>query len=105
MQPQKAPKAGAQGRRDRLRSGAEGFLRLATPISIPAHVFARRRERFREQIGEGAAFIPGARLARRSGDVDYVFSEKNSHFRISFAASDETIERGVEVLNRLAAEM
>jgi len=31
-----------------------------------------------------------------------VFSEKKTHFRISFAAPDEVIERGVEVLNRIA---
>ncbi len=33
-----------------------------------------------------------------------VFSEKNSHFRISFAAEDETIQRGVEILNQMAEE-
>jgi aspartate aminotransferase/aminotransferase len=33
-----------------------------------------------------------------------VFSEKNTHFRISFATDDATIERGVEILARLAAE-
>jgi aspartate aminotransferase/aminotransferase len=31
-----------------------------------------------------------------------VFSEKKSHFRISFAASDETIQRGIGILQRLA---
>jgi aspartate aminotransferase/aminotransferase len=31
-----------------------------------------------------------------------VFSEKSTHFRISFAASEETIEKGVEVLRKLA---
>ena len=33
-----------------------------------------------------------------------VFSEKNTHFRISFAAPDETLEQGIEALNRLADE-
>ena len=33
-----------------------------------------------------------------------VFSEKNTHFRISFAASDETIDRGLEILRRMAEE-
>jgi aspartate aminotransferase/aminotransferase len=32
-----------------------------------------------------------------------VFSRRNTHFRISYAADDGMIERGVEVLNRLAA--
>ena len=31
-----------------------------------------------------------------------VFSERDTHFRIAYAASMETIERGLEVLNRLA---
>ena len=30
-----------------------------------------------------------------------VFSEKTTHFRISYAAADETIARGIEVLRRL----
>jgi len=34
-----------------------------------------------------------------------VFSECNRGFRISFAASDETLKRGVEALNQLAKEM
>ena len=31
-----------------------------------------------------------------------IFSQHDTHFRISFAASDETLERGIEVLLRLA---
>ncbi|MBM4075679.1 MAG: pyridoxal phosphate-dependent aminotransferase, partial [Planctomycetes bacterium] len=31
-----------------------------------------------------------------------VFSQKDTHFRLSFAAEQSTLERGVEVLNRLA---
>jgi aspartate aminotransferase/aminotransferase len=34
-----------------------------------------------------------------------VFSERKSNFRLSFAADDATIERGVEALNKLAGEM
>ncbi len=33
-----------------------------------------------------------------------VFSERDTHFRIAYAASMETIERGLEVLNRLARQ-
>ncbi len=32
-----------------------------------------------------------------------IFSERDSHFRISYAASEETIERGLDVLGRLVA--
>ena len=31
-----------------------------------------------------------------------VFSEHHTHFRISYAASEETIQRGVDILNSLA---
>ncbi|HBF34709.1 TPA: aspartate aminotransferase [Candidatus Sumerlaeota bacterium] len=31
-----------------------------------------------------------------------VFSERDTHFRISFAATDETLYKGIEVLNKLA---
>jgi aspartate aminotransferase/aminotransferase len=31
-----------------------------------------------------------------------VFSEKDTHFRISFATSDEKIEQGIEILRKLA---
>jgi aspartate aminotransferase/aminotransferase len=31
-----------------------------------------------------------------------VFSSRDTHFRISYAASDETLRRGVEVLRRMA---
>lgn len=33
-----------------------------------------------------------------------IFSHKNTHFRISYAASDETIQRGIEALRQLAKE-
>lgn len=42
-------------------------------------------------IGEGLLIIPGS-----------VFSEKRTHLRLSYAAEDETIDRGLEVLARLA---
>jgi aspartate aminotransferase/aminotransferase len=31
-----------------------------------------------------------------------VFSKRNTHVRISFAASDETLQKGIEVLNRIS---
>jgi len=51
--------------------------------------------------GDGAAF---AELAVKNNVLivpGNVFSERNSHFRISFAAPDDTLRRGVEVLNSL----
>jgi aspartate aminotransferase/aminotransferase len=42
-------------------------------------------------IGEGLLVIPGC-----------VFSSRDTHFRISYAASDEVLLRGIEILKRLA---
>jgi aspartate aminotransferase/aminotransferase len=44
-------------------------------------------------IENGILIIPGS-----------VFSERKTNFRISFAATDETLHKGVEALNRLAKE-
>ena len=33
-----------------------------------------------------------------------VFSRRDTHFRISYAASDATIERGIEALRKLARD-
>jgi aspartate aminotransferase/aminotransferase len=33
-----------------------------------------------------------------------IFSRRDTHFRISYAAPDQTIDRGIEVLRRLAKE-
>jgi len=52
--------------------------------------------------GDGAAF---AELAVRNNVLvvpGNVFSDRNTHFRVSFAARDETLRRGVQVLNSLA---
>jgi aspartate/methionine/tyrosine aminotransferase len=52
--------------------------------------------------GDGAAF---AELAVRNNVLvvpGNVFSERNTHFRISFAAPDETLRQGIEILNSLA---
>lgn len=44
-------------------------------------------------IERGLLIIPGN-----------IFSDRDTHFRISFAAPDDTIRKGVEMLNRLADE-
>jgi len=52
-------------------------------------------ERFCEKaIQSGVLVIPGG-----------VFSERDTHFRISYAASGDTLRRGAEALNRLAGEL
>jgi len=55
--------------------------------------------------GDGDAFVAKAIENNVLVIPGSVFSEQKTHFRLSFAADDATIERGVEVLNKLAAEM
>ena len=31
-----------------------------------------------------------------------IFSQRDTHFRISYAAADQTIQRGIEVLRKIA---
>lgn len=52
--------------------------------------------------GDGAAFAERAVRANVLVVPGGVFSERNTHFRIAFAAPDETLRRGIEVLNSLA---
>ena len=47
-------------------------------------------------IGKGIAGIICDLLERGT------FSKRDTHFRISYAASDETLNRGIEILNKLA---
>jgi len=52
--------------------------------------------------GDGEKFVEKAIEHNLMIIPGNIFSEKNTHFRISFAAEDETIQKGVEVLNKLA---
>ena len=44
-----------------------------------------------EAIRNNLLLIPGA-----------VFSRRDTHFRLSYAADERTLDRGIEILNRLA---
>lgn len=52
--------------------------------------------------GDGDAFVVKAIENNVLIIPGSVFSERRSHFRLSFAAPDDVIERGVEILTRLA---
>lgn len=79
------------------------------------YIFTELREKFHVVKPGGAFyFFPAA----PGGDADKfvkkalerelliipgnVFSEKNTHFRLSFAASDETIRKGIQILKEIA---
>ena len=52
--------------------------------------------------GSGEAFVMEAIRNNLLIIPGNVFSEKNTHFRISFAANNETLRKGIEILNRIA---
>ena len=81
--------------------GIEQFYEIAAPggafYVFPDVPPARRRFPATEFVvagrsRTGCSIIPGK-----------IFSQRDTHFRISYAADDRTIDRGIEALRRLAA--
>ncbi len=84
-------------KRNMIVEGLAGYYELSAPggafYAFPKLPAGKTGDDFlRSAIDEHQLLIiPGS-----------VFSRKDTHFRISFAASDETISRGVEALRKLA---
>jgi aspartate/methionine/tyrosine aminotransferase len=76
--------AGLSDRYDLVRPGGAFYLFPRAPRGSGMALVE-------EAIARGLLIIPGN-----------VFSQRDSHFRISYAASDETLRRGIELLNDLA---
>ncbi len=97
----------------------------ALEVDTGPHIEAYRRKRDRvvaalsedyELVKPGGAFYVFPKTPWGTGDQfvhkaienkllvipGHIFSERDTHFRISYAASDETIERGLEVLRKIA---
>jgi aspartate aminotransferase/aminotransferase len=83
-------------KRDRLYDGLKGRFEVERPggafYMFPRAPWGTGTEFVREAIHNNLLIIPGG-----------VFSRADTHFRVSYAAGDETIDRGLEILNRLAA--
>jgi aspartate/methionine/tyrosine aminotransferase len=82
-------------KRDRLLDGLRERYQLVQPGGA-FYAFAKApwgagTEFVTEAIRNSLLIIPGN-----------VFSRHDTHFRISYAAADETLERGIEILNRIA---
>ncbi|MGV3484321.1 MAG: pyridoxal phosphate-dependent aminotransferase, partial [Planctomycetaceae bacterium] len=84
-------------KRDLIVAGLSGYYELAHPggafyafPKIPAG-FESATQFVEHSIANELLVIPGN-----------IFSARDTHFRISYAASDETLRRGIEVLQRLA---
>jgi aspartate aminotransferase/aminotransferase len=82
-------------KRDRIVNGLRERFELVRPggafYAFPKAPWGTGSEFVAEAIRNNLLIIPGN-----------VFSTRDTHFRISFAASDQTLDRGIEILNRLA---
>jgi aspartate aminotransferase/aminotransferase len=82
-------------KRDMLADGLKNDYELCKPggafYAFPRVPWGNCDEFVRKAIENQLLIIPGN-----------IFSKHNTHFRISYAATDRTLERGIEVLKKLA---
>jgi len=84
-------------KRDRLTAGLADLYEFTVPGGA-FYLFARApwgtgTEFVAEAIRNNLLIIPGG-----------TFSSRDTHFRVSYAASDETLDRGITILRKLAAK-
>jgi aspartate aminotransferase/aminotransferase len=82
-------------KRDRIVAGLAEHYELVRPggafYVFPKAPWGTGEQFVHRAIAEKLLVIPGN-----------IFSQRDTHFRISYAAPDATIDRGVEVLRKLA---
>ena len=82
-------------KRDRIVDGLKNYYEFAKPNGafyiFPKAPWGTATEFVHEAIKNELLIIPGN-----------IFSARDTHFRISFAASEETLDRGIKVLQRIA---
>ncbi|MGL4424102.1 MAG: pyridoxal phosphate-dependent aminotransferase [Gemmataceae bacterium] len=82
-------------KRDRLVAGLKGYFEFQIPggafYLFPQAPFGTGTEFVTRAIRENLLMIPGG-----------TFSQEDTHFRISYAASDAVLDRGIELLQKLA---
>jgi aspartate aminotransferase/aminotransferase len=82
-------------KRDRIVEGLRGYYEFVEPggafYIFPKVPSGSATEFVTKAIANELLVIPGN-----------IFSKRDTHFRISFAASDEMLDRGIEVLRKLA---
>lgn len=82
-------------KRDLIVDGLADLYEITKPggafYAFPKAPWGTGSEFVSEAIKHNLLIIPGN-----------IFSSRDTHFRISYAASDETIQRGIEVLRKLA---
>jgi aspartate/methionine/tyrosine aminotransferase len=84
-----------RGKRDRIYNGLKDKYELVRPEGA-FYAFPKAPK------GVGSTFVAEAIRNNLLLIPGNVFSAHDTHFRLSFAASERTIDRGIEILNRLA---
>lgn len=84
-----------RGKRDRIIDALKDDYEIAVPEGA-FYIFPKA------PWGTGTSFVEAAIRRGLLIIPGNIFSERDSHFRISYAASDETIERGINLLLDLA---
>ena len=59
--------------------------------TFKAEIFAQRRKRFMEAIGDGLAILPSAPVAVRSADVEFMYRQDNDFYYLTGFAEPESI--------------
>jgi aspartate aminotransferase/aminotransferase len=84
-------------KRDRIYQGLKDRFEIAHPdgafYMFPKAPSGTGSEFVAEAIRNNLLCIPGS-----------VFSRRDTHFRLSYATDDRTLDRGIEILNRLAKQ-
>jgi aspartate aminotransferase/aminotransferase len=85
-------------KRDRIVNGLKDFYEFEKPGGA-FYIFPKAPG------GDATSFV--AKCIERDLLVipGKIFSSRDTHFRVSFAASDETLDRGIKVLRQIAIEM
>lgn len=85
-----------RSKRDRIADGLSGIFEMEYPggafYAFPKAPWGTGTEFVQKAIEHNLLIIPGN-----------IFSHRDTHFRLSYAADDTTIERGIEVLRKLAS--
>jgi aspartate aminotransferase/aminotransferase len=82
-------------KRDRIVAGLKDYYEFTTPGGA-FYIFPKAPG------GIGSKFVEKCIANELLVIPGNIFSQRDTHFRISFAASDETLDRGIEVLRKLA---
>jgi aspartate aminotransferase/aminotransferase len=84
-----------RGKRDKIVEGLRGYYEFETPggafYLFPKAPGGNGMEFAKRALERDLLIIPGG-----------IFSSRDTHFRISFAASDQMLDRGIEALRQLA---